>query len=127
MIACFFDGWPNASPCDGQLIRAHLIPRQIIAKAVKTKRLAELSQMDMTRRECDQLIGREVQSAYADYRSWVPCCGGLSGLGGHHGDLDACRLRIPREGLPEGLDSFAAEWGLTPWLERTYKPGRETL
>lgn len=81
-------------PCDGRLIRAHLIPRQVIKRAGG-----------------DPL----------DPRSWEWACGGPTGLGGHHGMLDYSRkLRIPRTDLPPELVEFALELGLVPWLDRTY-------
>lgn len=44
------------------------------------------------------------------------------GLSGHHGMLDVARkLRIPRDRLPDAVEEFAAEHGLTWWLERGYE------
>lgn len=95
---CFFAGWPDAGPCDGRLVCAHLIPRQ--------------------------LLKREGFSAYIhDSRSFVPCCGGITGCSGHHGMLDHSRkLRIPRDKLPPAVEDFAAELGLTWYLDREYGP-----
>ena len=58
-----------------------------------------------------------------DERAWVPMCGGLTGCSGHHGALDTARtLRIRRDELPAAVEEFAAELGLTWWLEREYGP-----
>lgn len=82
--------------CDGRLVRCHLIPKQMLTR----------EKLDPT-----------------DERTWVPGCGGPTGIGGHHGALDSARtLRIPREALPEGLEDFCAEHGLTWWLDREYGP-----
>lgn len=84
--------------CTGQLVRAHLIPKQTIR--------------------------REAQDADLwDPRTWVLICGGATGIGGHHGRLDTSRtIRIPRDALPPEVEDFAAQYRLTWWLERTYGP-----
>lgn len=89
---------PNPGPCNGQLVRAHLIKQQTIR--------------------------REAGKAHVwDDRVWVPVCGGPTGCSGHHGQLDYSRtLRIPRDALPIAVEEFAAEHGLTWWLEREYGP-----
>jgi hypothetical protein len=80
--------------CEGGLIRAHLIPRQLIAR----------------------VGGRQL-----DRRSYVLACGGLSGLSGHHGMFDSSKkLRVAREELPPVLFEFADELGLGWYIERTY-------
>lgn len=103
--ACWFASLPGAGPCDGRLVKCHLIRRQTI------------------RREA----GREHEK---DPRSWVWGCGGITGIGGHHGMLDwagvRC-LRVPRDRLPGNLEVFAAEVGLTWWLEREYGLRPETV
>lgn len=92
------------SPCDGKLIRAHLIPRQLLLRELDAVRAVE---------------------AIEDPRSWVPACGGPMGNGGHHHMLDYARtLRIPLENLPDGLWELAEETGLLWWIERTYNERR---
>jgi len=82
------------TPCSGRLIRAHLIPKQ--------------------------LIKREGGDPW-DPRSWVPSCGGLSGNGGHHGMLDASRtLKLRRDAIPPQVEELASELGVTWWLDREY-------
>jgi hypothetical protein len=81
-------------PCDGQLIRVHLIPRQ--------------------------LLKRNGANQW-DRRSWVWCCGGPTGIGGHHGMLDSSRtLRVPRAAIPSATEQLALELGLMWWLDETY-------
>lgn len=88
--------WENGPmpPCSGRLIKAHLIPRQII------KRYGG-----------DPL----------DPRSWVWACGGIMGNSGHHGSLDSSRrLRLARSAIPETTETLARELGIEWWLARTY-------
>jgi len=85
-------------PCDGSLVRVHLIPRQFL-------RRNHLPQLDP--------------------RTYVYACGGMTGgPGGHHGLFDSSRrLRVRFEDLPIKVREFAAEHGIEWWLEREY--GRE--
>jgi hypothetical protein len=89
-------------PCDGHLVRAHLISKQRI------------------RRELSMMTADDRYEIIWDQRVWVPACGGISGLGGHHGALDGRILSVPRSALPEGLEAFAAEYGLTWSLDRDF-------
>lgn len=87
-------------PCDGRLVKAHLIPRQLLLREIAVERSA---------------------GAVWDDRVWVWACGGITGVSGHHGMLDASRtLRIPRAALPPDLEEFADEHGLGWWLDREY-------
>ena len=101
MKGCFLARFSDR-PCEGRLIRAHLIPRQ--------------------------LINREVPFEIRDLAiqhpgSWVAACGGVMGNAGHHGMLDASRtLRVPREALPEQTEELAVLLGLEWWLDREYGP-----
>jgi hypothetical protein len=87
---------PGAGPCDPGVFglqRAHLVRQQVI------------------RRE----VGRGWSVAAADPRSWVVMCWG------HHAQLDHSRkLKIPRGLLPWAVEEFAAEYGLSWWLDREY-------
>lgn len=88
-------------PCDGELVRVHLIPRQLIKREVRPKSL--------------------IPMVVTDPRSWVWGCGGPMGNGGHHGMLDQSRtLRIPREAIPERTEELAEEHGWGWWLDREY-------
>lgn len=116
-VTCFFKGWPGAGPCDGKLIPAHLIPKQLIRREVCSARTTCSSgRWPVT---VDQRA--ELARILWDVRVVVPCCGGPMGLSGHHGMLDVARtLRIPRDRLPAAVEDYAAEHGLTWWLEREY-------
>jgi hypothetical protein len=92
------------TPCDGALVRAHLIKRQVLVKEIPLR----------------------ANDAIADPRSWVPACGGPMGNGGHHGMLDHSRtLRIPIDKLPPGLWELCSEHGLEWWLQLTYGGSRD--
>lgn len=82
------------TPCHGRLIRAHLIPQQQLKR-----------------------LGHDPR----DPRSWVYACGGIVGLGGHHGLFDSSRrLRLRREAIPRGTEELAQQLGLLWWLDREY-------
>lgn len=105
MTPCWFaQNVPNAGPCDGSLIKAHLIPRQLMRR---------------------ELTPEQYKEAQWDPRGWVWGCGGVTGLGGHHGRLDVARtLRIPFDRLSPDLLAFARDYGLEWWLLREYNAGR---
>lgn len=95
-------------PCDGHLVKAHLIPRRLLRGWWQPNPPEE--------REWSTL-----QDLFADPRTWVPACGGPVGNGGHHGMLDHSRtLRVPFDALPAETIALAAELGLHGWLEREY-------
>ncbi len=97
MTSCWLARFSSV-PCEGRLIRAHLIPRQ--------------------------LLRREGHGGMVDDpRTWVWSCGGAMGVGGHHGMLDySRRLRVPFEALPAGVVEIAEELGLSWWVAREYGP-----
>jgi hypothetical protein len=107
---CWFAALPDAGPCEGRLVRCHLIPQQLIRREVRT--LAALR---------DPRGEIPVRLRAIDPRCWVYGCGGAMGPGGHHGRFKPDGpLPIPRRLLPAGLEKFAAELGLGWWLDRTY-------
>ena len=122
-----------AGPCSGVLIRAHLIPKQRIARefphgAYRTEagawRPVPRGTVDI--RELG-LTGEflPLDGIVWDRRVWVPMCGGPMGNAGHHGMLDAGgvnRLRIERAWLPAAVEEFAVEFGLEWSLEADYGP-----
>lgn len=56
-----------------------------------------------------------------DSRCWVWGCGGMTGNAGHHGMLDTARtLRVCRHRLPLAVEEFAADYGISWWLDREY-------
>lgn len=125
---CYLRGFSDR-PCDGRLVKAHLIPQNRIAQEFPHGVVI----VDGRRERAHPIENPEwervsLQALQADDRSWVWACGGPMGNAGHHGMLDASRtLRIPRDRLPAGLEEFAEELGLAWWLEREYGPrGRST-
>jgi hypothetical protein len=95
----------GCGPCDGRLVRCHLIPKQLLKR---------------------EAASRHRVSGANDERVWVWGCGGPMGNGGHHGQLDHSRtLRIHRDVLPPGLEEFAREWNLEWWLDREYGPRKQ--
>ena len=87
-------------PCEGQLIKAHLLPRQLL------------------RRELGPI---QADEAIRNPASWVPACGGPQGQSGHHGMLDTARtLRVPYEALPVPLIALAEALGLAWWVCREF-------
>jgi hypothetical protein len=65
---------------------------------------------------------RSLRALIDDPRVVVPGCGGITGLTGHHGAVDALILRIPRGMLPPELEEYAAEYSLGWVLDRSYGP-----
>lgn len=125
--------WMNGQepgPCEGQLVRAHLIPKQVIRKAFPKGAVRDdgkwerINVAKLGREAHDNLDLRSVKEMQEDERCWVPMCGGMVGIGGHHGLFDGHRLSLDRRELPEALEEFAAETGLDWWLDRTYGESR---
>jgi hypothetical protein len=87
-------------PCDGRLVKAHLIPQQTLLRELP----AELS-----------------ASLVWDRRVWVLACGGIMGNAGHHGHLDySKRIRVPRKQIPAATEEFAQQYDLGWVLDRLY-------
>jgi hypothetical protein len=125
--ACWFAATLDGiGPCEGRMDRAHLIPAQLLRRELggaesvacpechvgpgqpcfkySTKRLPHLAR----------------ESAWGEVL-WSPV---VPGCRRHHGMLDHSRqIRIPRGLLPASVEEFAAEHGLTWWIERTYGGG----
>jgi hypothetical protein len=91
---CFFADW-DVGPCDGQLVRAHLVKRQALRRAGHAE-------------------------AITDPRSFVWCCGGPQGNGGHHGKLDSGQLRVGIERLPLGFVELMRELSMTHYIVKFY-------
>lgn len=119
-MTCFF---ASRGSCDGALIRAHLIPRQLLRREFPHGVLFDDGRWRKATRYEDRydLPHRSANDLADDERTWVPCCGGPQGNGGHHGQLDHSRtLRIIRQDLPTTVTDFAAEFSLMWWIEREY-------
>jgi hypothetical protein len=96
------------SPCDGRLVRCHLIPRQRLRETAQYKALRS---------------NRARQFFLYDPRSWVWGCGGGVGLAGHHGQFDTnFRIRVPRCHLPPGVEELAVELDLLWYLDKKFGP-----
>jgi hypothetical protein len=101
-------------PCDGRLVKAHLISKQQLRRLWRE---VHHGRHDQRR----ALPVAKLEDLLADPRTWVPACGGPAGNGGHHGMLDHSRtLRVPFEALPAETIALAAELGMHGWLEREY-------
>lgn len=99
---CFlahFGVMENGDPmgdCSGRLIKAHLIPQQLL------KREGALW-------------------AIMEPETWVWACGGPMGNSGHHGLFDGSRtLRLPPWSIPAETIDFVRDLGLLWWLNREY-------
>lgn len=113
-------------PCEGRLVRVHLIPQQLLKRELPRgvewvdDEWRPVARAGRTK----GAVYRSVRALCGDPRSFVPGCGGPMGDSGHHGHLDRARtLRIPRDALPPELEEFAAELRLEWWLEREYGAG----
>lgn len=90
-------GVTEMPPCNGRLIRAHLLPQRLLRRFVPPEELWAPG-------------------------TWVWACGGIVGNAGHHGAFDMSRtIRVPRKALPEETEKFARAWGLEWYLAREYK------
>ena len=96
---CFFE---HLGGCEGRLVRAHLIPKQRI------------------KREVLSISYNRTREILWDPRCWRWMCGGLTGLGGHHGQFDNKQIRIRYDELPAAVKEYAAQYGLEWSLERDY-------
>lgn len=105
---CWFASIPHAGPCNGGLVRCHLIDKQVLRKEFP-----------------HGLEGRSYIILQADPRSWVWGCGGPTGIGGHHGAFDGLKLHIPRFLVPLETEQMAEELGIDWWLDKAYGPIEE--
>jgi hypothetical protein len=96
-------------PCDGRLIRAHLIPKQRVKRELRGYGPAKLAEV------------------LWDTRCWIPACGGMMGNAGHHGAFDQRQLYVPRWALPAGVEEYALEHGLVWSLDRDFGLVEETV
>lgn len=128
---CWFARIPGAGPCDGRLVRCHLLTRQVIRREWKSLMHGDALMHAFRERARGRgdLPGR-MRDIIDDPRTWVWGCGGAMGPGGHHGMFKPDgQLPVPRERLPVGLEEIVAELdgllGREPFgvfLDRTYGP-----
>jgi hypothetical protein len=125
---------PPAGACDGQLVRAHLVPKQAVrrefprgayrkAEGHPWLPLLERNVHDVRTVALDGQV-MPLDGLLWDERLWVPACGGPTGIGGHHGAYDCGRIAVPPEKLPPGLREYLAELGLEWMIERYFGTGR---
>lgn len=88
-----------AGSCDGELVKAHLLPKEKIRRELASRRMTP----------------EQRSAAVWDPRVWRPACGGPMGNGGHHGQFDSWALSVPREKVPAELVQWAEEHGLA-WM-----------
>lgn len=88
-------------PCSGRLRKCHLISQQELKKT-EAYRSGRLNLWDP--------------------RLWVWACGGIVGLGAHHGAFDTGmkQLRLARSAIPEATETLARGLGIEWWLDREY-------
>lgn len=121
----------DIGPCEGQLVRGHLLSKQRIAKEFPKGALRlEGKLLPVTRREYprDRTSGPKLctlKQLQEDPRCWRPICGGASAVAGHHGQLDQGKVRLTRRMLPADLEEFAEQTGLLWELDRIYGPVNE--
>jgi hypothetical protein len=121
----------SETPCDGPLVRAHLLTRQRLRLELpegavwlsgREKALSwRAVQRDglLERPGAPRVLRRmSLRQLQEDERLWVPACGGSTGLEGHHGEWDGLRLTVPRVKVPPEMLAFVDELGLTAFLKR---------
>lgn len=105
------------TPCEGRLVRCHLISQQVLRREVWPRRDTLRQHMAAY----GAVLPRALRDLIWDERVWVWGCGGIAGCDGHHGLFDRSRtLRIPREAIPEDTERIAFELGLLWYLDREY-------
>jgi hypothetical protein len=83
----------DPGPCDGRLVRAHLLPKRIIKREFKA--------------DFPHFLG-SLEELMWHPDAWRPACGGITGIGGHHGKFDVARtLKVPRWAIPEETETMA--------------------
>lgn len=105
----------SSRPCDGRLVKCHVLPKRMLRQVWREVHHGKLPNEQRVVSHPSQ------QKLVDDPLVWVWGCGGPMGNGGHHGMLDASRtLRIPRHMLPAEMDELAETLGLSWWLDREY-------
>lgn len=108
---------PARRPCSGKLERFHFIPRQRVEHALGAMLLWATFDNPDDAVDDDSLARELVLLA-----SWDPRNGGIA-CEHHHRRFDGHAtpaLRIAWDYLPDHVDEFAMDWGLTDQLERRF-------
>lgn len=97
----FMEPWADGTlvkmpPCDGRLVKCHLIKRTVLRSAG---------------------CGHNLEWAEP---VWTWGCGGPMGNSGHHGLFDFGRLKLPRSAISSETEAFAERFGLGWYLDEKY-------
>lgn len=115
------------TPCDGVLVRAHLLQKQWLAKTFPEgavwlpEQLRAVSALDLRRKGIawdDTARELSLEQLRKHPALWEPGCGGPMGQGGHHGQFDGYRLLVPRSRVSQRTVTFIHELGLGARWER---------
>jgi hypothetical protein len=119
MPECWFKGLPDAGPCEGRLVKCHLVKQQVLKREIRSAR-AEYARTGVTPNHL--LIPKSMEAALlAEPWTWVWGCGGPMGPGGHHGQFKPDGPKpIPLSLLPVDFTRRMAELGLWWYVERTF-------
>lgn len=124
--ACWFYPIPGSGPCEGRLVRCHLIPKQLFRQHFPRGAYfhdGQWVEAGQAHARLDlpplaTLPYRTRRALQDDPRASVYGCGGMVGLGGHHGAYDGHKLRVSYSRLPPGARQYARELGLDWWLRK---------
>lgn len=119
------------TPCDGALVRCHVLAQQRLRqeypegaiwlegreKAVSLKSW-ERDALGSAPNAPARVEMMTLEALQADSRLWVWGCGGPMGQGGHHGEFDGYKLKVPFEKLRPETITFVEELRLMAHLER---------
>ena len=117
MPECFF---AHLGGCEGQLVRAHLIPKQSLKREIGARidpHCQYVPRFCPYGSACADCGESEVLRAVWDLRCWRWMCGGVTGIGGHHGAFDAKQIRLDE--WPEDFLEFLRAYGIE-WMAEAY-------
>lgn len=126
---CWFAAFSDV-PCEGALRRCHLFPQHRLRQeypegAIWLRDRPRALSARSWRRDAFStapdaaVVVRTVslEELQRDPRLWVPGCGGVVGVSGHHGMFDGYKLVVPREKIPVECVAFVEELRLGAFLE----------
>lgn len=115
------------TPCDGALVRCHLLQKQWLAQefpegAVWLPEATQaVSARDLRLRGVlfdDSARELSLERLQKHPALWEPGCGGPMGNAGHHGAFDHYKLPVPRSAVSQRTLTFIHELGLSARWER---------
>lgn len=95
--------------CEGRLVRAHLIPKQSLRR--------EIAENFWEAGDIRPVARARARLSVYDGRCWRWMCGGVTGIGGHHGAFDAKQLRLAE--WPGDFLEFLREYDIE-WVAEAY-------